>query len=147
MAWNALNRPLPEMQVPDPAGRIWTLADFKGKTTFVFLWATWCGPCWQELPGMQKLFEAVKGRPDVQAVSLSMDENPAIVDRFMKERKFNFPVLVSESYVERVLPEVILGQTWLVDQAASVRLQRQNTPYLEQVWVDEALDKLNHPPK
>ncbi len=147
MAWNALNRTLPEMHVPDAAGRTWTLADFKGKTTFVFLWATWCGPCWRELPGVQKLFEAVKGRPDVQAISLSTDENPAIVERFMKERKFNFPVLVSKSYVERVLPEVSMGQTWLVDQSAAIRLQRRNVPYLEKVWVDEALDKLNHPPK
>jgi hypothetical protein len=96
---------------------------------------------------VQKLFEAVKGRPDVQAISLSMDENPAIVERFMKERKFNFPVLVSKSYVERVLPEVSMGQTWLVDQSAAIRLQRRNVPYLEKVWVDEALDKLNHPPK
>src|ERR1039457_6439965 len=87
------------------------------------------------------------GRPDVQAISLSTDENPAIVERFMKERKFNFPVLVSKSYVERVLPEVSMGQTSLVDQSAAIRLQRRNVPYLEKVWVDEALDKLNHPPK
>ena len=55
--------------------------------------------------------------------------------------------LESKSYVEQVLPEVNLGQTWLVDQAASIRLRRQNTPYLEQVWVNEALDKVNHPPQ
>jgi hypothetical protein len=60
-AWHALNRSLPEMHVPDATGRIWTLADFKGKTTLVFLWYTWCGPCWRELQGMP-LFEAVKGR-------------------------------------------------------------------------------------
>jgi thiol-disulfide isomerase/thioredoxin len=147
MPWDAVNRALPEMHVPDATGRIWTLADFKGKTTFVFLWATWCRPCWQELPAMQKLYDAVNDRPDVQAISLSMDENPAIAERFMKERKWTFPVLVSKSYVEQVLPEVNMGQTWLVDQAASIRLRRQNTLYLEQVWVDEALDKLNHPPQ
>lgn len=135
------------MHVPDAAGRTWTLADFKGKTTFVFLWATWCVPCWQELPGMQKLYEAVKDRADVQAISLSMDENPAIAQQFMKERKWSFPVLVSKSYVEQVLPEVTLGQTWLVDQSASIRLRRQNVPYTEQMWVDEAIDKLKHPPK
>src|SRR5207253_9597323 len=96
--------------------------------------------CWRELPGMQKLHEAVKDRHDVQAISLSMDENPAIVARFMKELKLSFPVLVSKAYVEQALPEVILGQTWLVDQAASIRLQRHSGPYPEQVWVDEALD-------
>ncbi|MGC9947085.1 MAG: redoxin domain-containing protein [Bryobacteraceae bacterium] len=147
MAWNALNRTLPEMHVPDAAGRTWTLADFKGKTTFVFLWATWCGPCWRELPGMQKLYDAVKGRSDVQAISLSVDENPAIVERFMEERKFNFPVLVGKSYVEQVLPEAAMGQTWLIDPGASIRLQRPNGLYMERLWVDEALDKLNHPPR
>lgn len=145
--WDAVHRSLPDMHVPDAAGRIVTLADFKGKTTFVFLWATWCAPCWRELPAMQKLYEAVKGRPDVQVVGFSVDENPAIVDRFMKERKLDFPVLVSKSYVERVLPELILGQTWLVDNGANIRLQRENGPFTEQLWVDEALDKLNHPPK
>jgi peroxiredoxin len=145
-AWNALNRPLPEMKVPDYSGRIWTLKDFQGKKTFVFLWATWCGPCWNELPGMQKLYDAVKDRPDVQAISLTLDENPAIVERFMKERHFNFPALVDKAYVERVLPEAILGQVWVVDKTGSIRLHRQNAPYNEQIWVDEALDKLNHTP-
>jgi len=146
-AWDAHNRALPEMQVPDAAGRTWTLADFKGKTTFVFLWATWCVPCWRELPGVQKVYDAVKSRSDVQAISLSVDENPAIVERFMKERKFYFPVLVSKSYLEHVLPELMLGQTWLIDQSASIRLRRPNVPYMEQTWVNEMLDKLNHPPK
>jgi peroxiredoxin len=147
MAWSALDRPLPAMRVPDAAGHTWTLSDFKGKTTFVFLWATWCGPCWNELPAMQELYDALKERHDVQAISLSMDENPTIVQRFMQERHFNFPVLVSKTYVEQVLPEVVLGQVWLVDRAGRVRLQRQNWPYTQQVWVDEALDKLNHPPR
>jgi hypothetical protein len=64
----------------------------------------------------------------------------------MTEREFSFPVLVSKSYVEQVLPEVILGQTWLLDGDASIRLHG-NGPYLEQLWVAEALDKLNHPPR
>jgi thiol-disulfide isomerase/thioredoxin len=144
MPWNSLNRALPEMRVPDYTGRVWTQADFKGKRTFVFLWATWCGPCWQELPGMQKLADAVKGRGDVQAISLSMDENPAMVERFMKEKHYDFPVLVSKAYTELVLPEVMLGQMWVVDGEGRIRLQRQGGPYIEQMWVDEALDKLNH---
>jgi peroxiredoxin len=146
-AWSALERPLPELRVPDVSGRTWTLADFKGKTTFLFLWATWCGPCWHELPAMQKLYDAVKGRSDVQAVSLSMDENPGIARQFMERRGLSFPVLVSKAYVEQVVPEVVLGQTWLIDPAARIRLQQQSPPFPEKVWVDEALFKLNHPPE
>jgi peroxiredoxin len=145
--WSAFNLPLPEMHVPDAGGRIWTLADFKGKTTFVFQWATWCVPCWRELPAMQKLYDAVKDRREVQAISLSLDENPAIVQRFMEERKFNFPVLVSKEYVEQVRPEGPVGQTWIVDQSGRIRLRLESPPFMEQVWVDDALDKLNHPPR
>lgn len=145
--WNAVNRALPEMHVPDAAGRPWTTANFKGKTTFLFLWATWCGPCWQELPAVQKIYDAVKGRSDVQAVSLSVDENPAIVERFMREHKFDFPVLVSKPYAEQIMPELMMGQTWVIGRDAHLRLQRQNVPYMEPLWVSEMLDKLNHPPQ
>lgn len=146
MPWDNLDRPLPEMHVPDSAGRVWTRADFEGKTTFVFLWATSCGPCWRHLPVMQKLYDAVKDRSDVQAISLSLDENPAVVKRFMKERNYTFPVLVDKAYAERILPEVILGQIWMVDKAGRIRLRRQEWGFSDQLCLDEALDQLNHPP-
>jgi hypothetical protein len=95
---------------------------------------------------MQKLYDAVKDRPDVQAVGLVLDNNPALVETFMKERQFTFPALVSRVYGEAVMPEATLCQAWLIDDAARLRLRRVNSSYPEQVWVDEALDKLNHPP-
>src|SRR3954452_21144179 len=50
------NPPAPEQTLPtlgsDPPGR---LADFKGKVVLVNFWASWCGPCTDELPDLQKL--------------------------------------------------------------------------------------------
>ena len=79
-----MNRGLPEMHIPDAAGRTWTLSNFKGKTTFVFLWGYLVRAVLAGIPAMQKLYDAVKDRSDVQAISLSVDENPAIVERFMR---------------------------------------------------------------
>jgi peroxiredoxin len=144
--WHAVNRPLPEFRIPDASGRTWTNADFKGKTTFVWVWATWCGPCRPELPQVQKLFDAVKDRRDVQLVTLSLDENPATAERFLKNQHFSFTTVVAKELVEQILqPQLILGQTWVIDASGSIRLFRQKESLTPQVWVDEALEKLNHP--
>ncbi|MDR1527018.1 MAG: TlpA family protein disulfide reductase [Dysgonamonadaceae bacterium] len=57
---------------PDGDGKLYSLADFKGKVVVVDLWATWCGPCLQQIPYMKKLEETMRGR-DVVFVGISID--------------------------------------------------------------------------
>lgn len=49
-----------------------TLADFRGKTVLVNLWATWCVPCRKEMPSLDKL-QAALGGPDFQVVAVNVD--------------------------------------------------------------------------
>ncbi len=49
-----------------------SIADFKGKYTYIDVWATWCGPCLGEIPSLKKVEEDYKGK-DVQFVSISID--------------------------------------------------------------------------
>ena len=72
----AFIKALPEFSATDLAGKAWRLHDLNGKATLVNLWATWCGPCRGEHEYLQKLFEAVRERQDVQVVTMSVDERP-----------------------------------------------------------------------
>ena len=49
--------------------RTWTLKDFEGKKTMVYLWASSCAPCWQNLPEVQALYDRIKSRRDIQVVT------------------------------------------------------------------------------
>ena len=49
-----------------------SLADFKGKTILVNLWATWCVPCREEMPALDKL-QAEFGGPDFEVVAINVD--------------------------------------------------------------------------
>jgi thiol-disulfide isomerase/thioredoxin len=140
--WVTLDYKLPEMKLNAMDSRTWTTADFRAKPTLVYLWASWCGPCWSTLPAIQALYDRSKGRPDFQVVTISMDEDPEKLAAFLKEKDYSFPALVGKAYVEQMIPRVILGQTWLVDGAASIRLQRINTPMTQQALVAEAVYKL-----
>ncbi|MGB3625799.1 MAG: TlpA disulfide reductase family protein [Henriciella sp.] len=55
-----------------PDGEVTSLAAFKGKTTLVNFWATWCGPCEREMPSLAAL-EAERGSDDFQVIAISVD--------------------------------------------------------------------------
>lgn len=66
-------RPMPEVQFVDGEGKPHTLADFKGKVVLLNLWATWCAPCRQEMPTLDRL-QAQLGGADFQVLALSIDQ-------------------------------------------------------------------------
>ena len=96
--WDTKNTAMAEFDLMDLDGRKWSLADLKGKVAFINLWATWCGPCRLELPYVEKLREQLKGRKDVVVLTLNIDEDVGLVQPFMNEKKYTFPVLLGEAY-------------------------------------------------
>jgi len=61
-----------QFSYPDKEGKQVSLASLKGKVVLVDVWATWCGPCKQEIPHLKKLEEQMHGK-DVAIISLSTD--------------------------------------------------------------------------
>lgn len=64
-----------DFTVVDMAGNAVKLSSLKGKVIYVDIWATWCGPCMQEMPHFEKLKLQYKDNPDVVFVSLSIDDS------------------------------------------------------------------------
>jgi thiol-disulfide isomerase/thioredoxin len=63
---------LPELSFKDGDGKSHTLADFKGRTVLLNLWATWCVPCRKEMPALDAL-QAKLGGDDFQVVAVNID--------------------------------------------------------------------------
>lgn len=64
--------PSPEFDYENHKGGKTKLSDFKGKYVYIDLWATWCGPCRQEIPYLQKIEEKYHGK-NIEFVSISID--------------------------------------------------------------------------
>ena len=69
-------RPAPDVAFTNPQGQPADLASLRGKTILVNLWATWCVPCRQEMPALDKL-QAELGGPDFEVVALNVDTRNA----------------------------------------------------------------------
>lgn len=66
--------PVPPLTFQDDAGRPRSLADFRGKLVLLNLWATWCAPCREEMPALDRL-QAQLGDHDFEVLALSIDQN------------------------------------------------------------------------
>lgn len=78
-------RPVPAIQFADGEDRTRTLADFRGKVVLLNVWATWCPPCREEMPTLDRL-QAKFGGSDFEVVALSVDRKGAdAVKRFYAE--------------------------------------------------------------
>ncbi|TAG04444.1 MAG: TlpA family protein disulfide reductase [Betaproteobacteria bacterium] len=103
------------------------LSQWRGKTLIVNFWATWCGPCREEMPEFvqaQREF-ADKG---LQFVGIAIDRRPA-VERFAKELKVNYPVLLADpAWLEAVKtmgnPQGVLPFTLVFSPQSAVMLRR-----------------------
>jgi thiol-disulfide isomerase/thioredoxin len=83
----------PNIKGVDPAGNPLTLYDIKGKVVLVNFWATWCAPCMQELPHLQALYSALKGR-GFQLVGVAIDDTAENVKEAQQSYGITFPILI-----------------------------------------------------
>ena len=136
--WDARNQTMPDFALTDMQGKPWKLADLKGKTAFINLWATWCGPCVQELPYVQKLHEQMKDRKDVLVLTLNIDSELGMVEPFMKEKRYTFTVIPAQEYV-RSLDVFSIPRNWVV--SADGVLQLEGIGYVGEgdEWVKKAI--------
>lgn len=77
-------RSLPDIRFVDGAGAPRSLADFRGRVILLNLWATWCAPCREEMPALDRL-QASLGGPGFEVVALSIDRGALSVKRFYEE--------------------------------------------------------------
>ncbi|MDO6387167.1 TlpA disulfide reductase family protein [Uliginosibacterium sp. 31-12] len=86
---------------PDVAGQPQPLARWRGQPLLINFWASWCGPCREEMPQLEA-FAQDKARHGVQVLGLAW-ENPASAAAFVHETQVSYPVLVANGGVREIL--------------------------------------------
>jgi thiol-disulfide isomerase/thioredoxin len=137
--WETKVQPLPAFDLPDTSGRVWRLADLKGKVSLINVWATWCSPCRDELPHLQKLHESLKGRPGVQVLTFNVDHEPGKVLPFLEKHEFTFPVIPASDYVWNVVPMGGIPRNWVVGPDGAMQAEQIGFEADGEAWIRECL--------
>jgi thiol-disulfide isomerase/thioredoxin len=84
-----------DFSLQDVNGEEFDVGDFKGKVTLVNFWASWCGPCVEEIPSLNRLKEKMQDQP-FQLISVNYAESAQQIRAFMKKVNVAFPVLLDK---------------------------------------------------
>jgi thiol-disulfide isomerase/thioredoxin len=88
---NLVNEPVKDLQLEPLDGSRQTLSALQGKVVLINFWATWCGPCREELPDLVRLYEKYKGK-GFEVIAISTDKDRQNVLPFVRRFKPTFPV-------------------------------------------------------
>ncbi len=101
--------------IKDLEGQRVSFESFKGKVVFLNLWATWCGPCRAEMPGIQALYDKVD-HDKIVFVMLSLDPDEALpqVKKYLSARSFNFPAYMPSGNLHKQLNVPSIPTTFVI---------------------------------
>jgi thiol-disulfide isomerase/thioredoxin len=83
--------PMPELRFQDGLGNDVRLSSFRGRVVVLNFWATWCAPCREELPSLDRLHRAL-ARDGLAVLAVSVDARGVDVEGFLKDRGLTLPV-------------------------------------------------------
>jgi peroxiredoxin len=85
------NAPTPDFDLATPDGKKISLKNFRGKVVLLNFWASWCVPCREEMPAMEKLYQEYKDKNFVILAVAVKDRKQDAID-FVKELKITYPI-------------------------------------------------------
>ena len=129
-------------ELKDLSGARHRLADYRGRVVLVNFWATWCEPCRDEMPAIEKLKERFAGRP-FAVLAVNVDEPEARVRKFLSSMPLSFTVLLDhERKLARSWNVRILPASYVLAPDGTVRFSAQGELDWSTPEIAERLAKL-----
>jgi hypothetical protein len=125
--WQNAQISLPDFRLADAKGKVWQLADLKGKTCFIHVWAVWSSRGNENLKPIQELYNRLKDRPDILFLTLNADQYTPQIEPFLKDGGYTLPVIPAYRYVQSFKPFTGSGQSWIVDPGGNIRRELKGT--------------------
>jgi len=125
----AVYAPMAQVSLPNIAGGSAMLEDYRGQVVLVDFWASWCVPCRQSFPWMNRLqqqygAESLYGEKGLKVVAINLDQDAELAREFLEDIPAQFTVLLD---TEAQLPEAygVIGMpsSYLIDRSGKIRAQ------------------------
>jgi peroxiredoxin len=111
----------PGFELSDRDGGRVALADLDGEVVLVNFWATWCGPCREEMPHLEALYQRYSDL-GFTLLGVNVEEDSSGADEFLAGTPVSFPILFDpENEVSKLYNVVAMPSTVLIDRAGNMR--------------------------
>ena len=131
-------REAPDFALKSASGANIRLSEYRGDVVMLNFWATWCGPCRQEMPLLNELFQRYE-RVGFSLLGVNIDDDPTRAAAVADELGIDFPVLFdTEKRISRLYEVEAMPATVLVDRLGTVRyIHHGYKPGYEDIYLDQ----------
>jgi peroxiredoxin len=113
--------PAPAFSLPDIEGKTLSSAAFKDQLLLINFWATWCAPCREEMPALDRLQQKYKQK-GLTVIGIAIDSDQTVVKQFLNTAKIHFPILHDPTMTTHDTYKVFsYPTTFLVDRKGIIR--------------------------
>ena len=119
---NQVGAPMPEIKVESLAGKKIDVASYRGRVLLLDVWASWCGPCKQELPMLDAMARRLKAQ-GIDVLAVSVDQERANVDKFLQGHGHWALTIAHDpagAIAERLQPDK-MPTSYVIDRSGVVR--------------------------
>ena len=138
----------PDFHLKNLDGQVVSLSDFRGKPVLINFWASWCGPCREEMPYLQQVYDEWTGKGLV-LLAIDIGETPAAINKFFVENNLSLLVLLdSDKQVGQEYGITGVPETFLIGRDGRI-LYKHVGPIIEEAFplvqreIEKALGGLN----
>jgi thiol-disulfide isomerase/thioredoxin len=111
----------PPLELADLDGKRHRLADYRGKAVLVNFWATWCVPCRDEMPSIERLRASLEGRP-FAVLAVNLAEPQSRIRAFLEKVPVRFTVLLdSDTKTAKAWQAKLLPATYIIGPDGAIR--------------------------
>ncbi|MCC5810702.1 MAG: TlpA family protein disulfide reductase [Ectothiorhodospiraceae bacterium] len=113
--------PAPDFVLRSASGENLRLSEYRGQVVLLNFWATWCGPCRQEMPPLNVLHERYQ-RLGFVVLGVSIDDDPSVAVRMAEQLGVSYPILFdADKQASRLYEVVGMPSTYLIGRDGKVR--------------------------
>jgi peroxiredoxin len=137
LAADPTGAPAPQFTLGARSGQNVSLAQYKGQVVMLNFWASWCGPCRQEMPLLESIYKKYN-RLGFTLIGVNVEPDSNAANDWLKQTPVSFPILYDkESRVSKMYDVAGMPSTVIIDRAGKVRvLHRGYKPGDENEYLD-----------
>ena len=113
--------PAPQFVLPAKGGSQINLAQYKGQVVMLNFWASWCGPCRQEMPLLESIYKQYK-KSGFTLIGVNVEPDSKAADKWLEQTPVTFPVIYDkESTVSKSYDVSGMPSTVIIDRKGNLR--------------------------
>jgi peroxiredoxin len=131
------NGPAPPFTLTSRAGSTVSLSQYKGQVVMLNFWASWCGPCRQEMPLLENIYKKYN-KMGFTMIGVNVEPDSKAADAWLKQTPVSFPVIYDkDSAVSKAYDVSGMPSTVIIDRKGNIRvLHRGYKPGDENEYLD-----------